>query len=197
MGAGASVEGDAPKPKFIYLPVVGRGEQIRLLAAEHGIDYETVLPAGFGGEYNWAEQAPHGTLPALETTEGFALGDSAAIVEYILEKTPDGPLTPKDTKSKCLAKDAWNFCNDYYGFFLSPMHDVIMNHVGHRVITNLHAIDQTQLRPENPFPRRPSRTGARAATRTPGRTPSTRSTLTSSASSRRCTRSAWADSRRS
>ena len=33
-----------------YLPVVGRGEQIRLLAAEHGIDYETVLPAGFGGE---------------------------------------------------------------------------------------------------------------------------------------------------
>ena len=128
MGAGASVEGDAPKPKFIYLPVVGRGEQIRLLAAEHGIDYETVLPAGFGGEYNWAEQAPHGTLPALETTEGFALGDSAAIVEYILEKTPDGPLTPKDTKSKCLAKDAWNFCNDYYAFFLSPMHDVIMNH---------------------------------------------------------------------
>ena len=50
MGAGASVEGDAPKPKFIYLPVVGRGEQIRLLAAEHGLDYETVLPAGFGGE---------------------------------------------------------------------------------------------------------------------------------------------------
>lgn len=174
MGAGASVEGDAPKPKFIYLPVVGRGEQIRLLAAEHGIDYETVLPAGFGGEYNWAEQAPHGTLPALETTEGFALGDSAAIVEYILEKTPEGPLTPKDTKSKCLAKDAWNFCNDYYGYFLSPMHDVIMNHVGHRVTTNLHAIDQTQLRPENPFPRRPSRTGARAATRTPGRAPSTR-----------------------
>ena len=42
MGAGASVEGDAPKPKFIYLPMVGRGEQIRLLAAEHGIDYETV-----------------------------------------------------------------------------------------------------------------------------------------------------------
>ena len=46
-----------------YLPVVGRGEQIRLLAAEHDIDYETVLPAGFGGEYNWAEQAPHGTVP--------------------------------------------------------------------------------------------------------------------------------------
>ena len=128
MGAGASVEGDAPKPKFIYLPVVGRGEQIRLLAAEHDIAYETVLPAGFGGEYNWAEQAPHGTVPVLETTEGFAIGDSAAIVDYILEKTPEGPLAPKDTKARCLAKDAWNFCNDYYSFFLSPMHDVIMNH---------------------------------------------------------------------
>ena len=111
-----------------YLPVVGRGEQIRLLAAEHDIDYETVLPAGFGGEYNWAEQAPHGTVPVLETTEGFAIGDSAAIVDYILEKTPEGPLAPKDTKARCLAKDAWNFCNDYYAFFLSPSHDVIMNH---------------------------------------------------------------------
>ena len=50
------------------------------------------------------------------------------VVDYILEKTPDGPLTPKDTKARCLAKDAWNFCNDYYGFFLSPMHDTIMNH---------------------------------------------------------------------
>ena len=128
MGAGASVEGDAPKPKFIYLPMVGRGEQIRLLAAEHGIDYETVKTVFEGGEYNWAEQAPHGTVPVLETTEGFAIGDSAAIVDYILEKTPDGPLTPKDTKSRCLAKDAWNFCNDYYSFFLSPMHDVIMKH---------------------------------------------------------------------
>ena len=80
------------------------------------------------GEYNWAEQAPHGTVPVLETTEGFAIGDSAAIVDYILEKTPEGPLTPKDTKARCLAKDAWNFCNDYYAFFLSPYHDVIMNH---------------------------------------------------------------------
>ena len=158
--------------------------------------YRSSLVDVHAGEYNWAEQAPHGTLPALETTEGFALGDSAAIVEYILEKTPDGPLTPKDTKSKCLAKDAWNFCNDYYGFFLSPMHDVIMNHVGHRVITNIHAIDQTQLRPENPFPRRPNRTGARAATRTRVPRPSTRSTLLSSASSRRCTLRGWADWRR-
>lgn len=90
--------------------------------------YRSSLVDVHAGEYNWAEQAPHGTVPVLETTEGFAIGDSAAIVDYILEKTPDGPLTPKDTKSRCLAKDAWNFCNDYYAFFLSPSHDVIMNH---------------------------------------------------------------------
>ena len=34
------------KVRFIYLPVVGRGEQIHLLAAEHGLEYETVLPKG-------------------------------------------------------------------------------------------------------------------------------------------------------
>ena len=89
MGAGARSRA-TPKPKFIYLPVVGRGEQIRLLAAEHGIDYETVPPAAPGGECNWAEQAPHGTLPVLETTEGFALGDSAAIIDYILRRRPTG-----------------------------------------------------------------------------------------------------------
>ena len=33
------------KPKFVYLPVVGRGEQIHLLCAEHGVDYDFVLPA--------------------------------------------------------------------------------------------------------------------------------------------------------
>lgn len=128
MGAGASVEGEAPaKPKFMYLPVVGRGEQIILLAAEHGIEYDFVPPAGFGGDYNWAESAPHGTLPALEA-DGLQLGDSGAIIEYMLEKTPEGPLAPKDTKTKVLARDTWAFCNDYYGHFLSPMHDTIMNH---------------------------------------------------------------------
>eukprot|EP00942_MAST-04A_sp_MAST-4A-sp1_P010240 g10240.t1 len=118
------------KPKFVYLPVVGRGEQIHLLCAEHGVDYDFVLPAGFGGEYIWAETAPHGTLPVWETTEepGLTLSDSAAIIDYILEKTPEGPFTPKDMRSKLLARDTWMFCQDYYNHFLSPMHDTIMGH---------------------------------------------------------------------
>jgi glutathione S-transferase len=118
------------KARFIYLPVVGRGEQIHLLAAEHGLEYETVLPKGFGGEYVWSESAPHGTLPVWETTEadGLTLSDSAAIIDYILEKTPDGPLAPKDMRSRVLARDTWMFCQDYYNHFLSPMHDTIMNH---------------------------------------------------------------------
>ena len=157
-----------------------------------------MLPAGFdGGEYNWAEQAPHGTL-GFGDDGGlrFAIGDSAAIVDYILEKTPDGPLTPKDTKSRCLAKDAWNFCNDYYGFFLSPMHDVIMNHVG-RTGENQPPRHRPDTIDPNPFPRRPSRTGVRAATPIPERTPSTRRMVPLCRSSRRCMLSAWAAWRRS
>ena len=55
----------------------------------------------------------------METTEGFALGDSAAIIDYILEKTPEGPLAPKDAKTKFLAKDVWSFCNDYYSYVIA------------------------------------------------------------------------------
>jgi glutathione S-transferase len=129
LSAGAE-EQDEKKAKFVYLPVVGRGEQIHLLAAEHGLEYETVLPQGFGGEYVWSESAPHGTLPVWETTEaeGLTLSDSAAIIDYILEKTPDGPFVPKDMRARVLARDTWMFCQDYYNHFLSPMHDTIMNH---------------------------------------------------------------------
>ncbi|GMH66448.1 hypothetical protein TL16_g04432 [Triparma laevis f. inornata] len=101
-----------------------------LLAAEHGYEFEFVPPAGFGGEYVWAEKAVHGTLPSLETTEedGLVLSDSGSIIAYILEKTPDGPANPKDMRSRVLARDTWQFCHDYYNHFLSPMHDTIMNH---------------------------------------------------------------------
>ncbi|GMH84577.1 hypothetical protein TrVE_jg1468 [Triparma verrucosa] len=117
------------KPKFVYLPVVGRGEQIHLLLAEHGMEVDFVLPAGFGGEYVWQEQAVHGTLPSFETNDnGLVLSDSGTIIEYILEKTPDGPCRPKDMKSRLLARDTWSFCQDYYNHFVSPMHDTIMNH---------------------------------------------------------------------
>jgi glutathione S-transferase len=118
-------------PKFVYLPVVGRGEQIHLLAAEHGFAFEFVKPKGFGGEYVWQESAPHGTVPVFECAgedAGLILSDSAAIIDYILEKTPEGPFTPKDARSRVLARDTWMFCQDYYNHFLSPMHDSIMGH---------------------------------------------------------------------
>ncbi|GMH59049.1 hypothetical protein TrRE_jg9443 [Triparma retinervis] len=118
------------KPKFIYLPVVGRGEQIHLLLAEHAMEVDFVLPAGFGGEYVWADQAAHGTLPSFETIEEdkMVLSDSSSIIDYILEKTPSGPATPKTMKARLLARDYWAFVQDYYNHFLSPMHDTIMNH---------------------------------------------------------------------
>ena len=60
--------------------------------------------------------------------DGLNISDSAAIIDYILEKTPDGPFTPKDMRSRILARDTWMFCQDYYNHFLSPMHDSIMGH---------------------------------------------------------------------
>ena len=56
------------------------------------------------------------------------LSDSSSIIDYILEKTPSGPATPKTMKARLLARDYWAFVQDYYNHFLSPMHDTIMNH---------------------------------------------------------------------
>ena len=76
-----------------YLPVIGRGEQINIICAMHGI--KANYPAPKAGDFNKDTDAPFGTIPWMKDhSNGLELNESMAIVQYLVTKYP-GPLTPK------------------------------------------------------------------------------------------------------
>jgi len=109
-------------------PIIGRGEQLELIMAEHGISYKFRNCKGFGGDFDRQTESAHGTFPWLDLKdEGFQLSDTSAMVQYLVKKYP-GPATPRNLKEEVLAADQWAWCQDYYSFFLSPYHDTILSH---------------------------------------------------------------------
>jgi len=114
MGTGSSTMATVD---FAYMPVIGRGEQVRLLCAENGVDVNETWTAELD-----KSKLPFGTVPYLKDGS-VELNDSMAIVQYIVTKYP-GPATPTSTETAALALDMWAWCQDYYGFVLSPYHDI-------------------------------------------------------------------------
>jgi glutathione S-transferase len=55
---------------------------------------------------------PRGRVPAI-LDDGFALWESAAIVEYIEERYPDKPLLPKDVKARATVRRMINEADNY------------------------------------------------------------------------------------
>jgi len=113
--------------EMCYFPVVGRGEQIRLICSEHGVTLKEIPPIGFGGDtFNYAQMTPNGHLPWMK--DGMlVLNDSASIIQYLIEKYP-GPFTPKTFDVKVKAFAAWSWCQDYFSYVLSPLHDMALQH---------------------------------------------------------------------
>jgi len=108
--------------------VIGRGEQLELIMAEHGISYNFRNCVGFGGDFVKNDESATGSFPWLDVKdEGFKLTDTTAMVQYLVQKYP-GPATPRNLKEEVMALDAWAWCQDYYSFFLSPYHDTILSH---------------------------------------------------------------------
>jgi len=112
--------------EFCYFPVVGRGEQVRLICAEHGITLKEIAPVGFGGDTFKHGETPNGHFPWMKDGK-LVLNDSNVIVQYLIEKYP-GPLTPTTFDEKMKALAAWSWCQDYYSFVLSPLHDMALKH---------------------------------------------------------------------
>lgn len=106
-----------PTVDFAYKPIIGRGEQVRLICAENGVEVNEIWHAAFD-----ASKLPFGTLPYLKDGS-MELNDSMAIVQYIVAKYP-GPASPTSTETAALAGDMWAWCQDYYSFVLSPYHDI-------------------------------------------------------------------------
>nr|WP_298686879.1 glutathione S-transferase family protein [uncultured Dongia sp.] len=55
---------------------------------------------------------PRGRVPAL-VDDGFALWESAAIIEYLEERYPEKPLLPKETKARATVRRMVNEADNY------------------------------------------------------------------------------------
>ena len=111
-----------------YLPVIGRGEQINIICAMHGIKVNSLMSNPMGEDFNKDTQAPFGTIPWMKDhSNGIELNDSMAIVQYLVTKY-EGPLTPQTSEEAAIMGMYWAWCQDYYSFVLSPFHDIITGH---------------------------------------------------------------------
>tara|TARA_B100000768_G_scaffold5407_1_gene6461 strand:- start:115 stop:828 length:714 start_codon:yes stop_codon:yes gene_type:complete len=111
-----------------YIPIVGRGLQINIICALHGIEAKFMMSKPMGDDFDKNTEAPFGTIPWLKDhSNGIELNDSLAIVQYLITKYP-GPLTPTSTENAALSAMYWSWAQDYYSFVLSPFHDIITGH---------------------------------------------------------------------
>ena len=111
-----------------YFPVIGRGEQIRLVCAMHGISTSELASTPLGEDFDKDKEAPFGTVPWMKDhSNGLELNESLAIVQYLVSKY-EGPLTPKSVEDAAMTAMYWGWAQDYYSFVLSPMHDIITGH---------------------------------------------------------------------
>ena len=117
-----------PEIDLAYLPIIGRGEQINIICRMHGIKVNMLMSKPMGDDFDKDIEAPFGTVPWMKDhSNGLILNDSMAIVQYLVTKYP-GPLTPKNVDNSALVSMYWAWCQDYYSFVLSPLHDIITGH---------------------------------------------------------------------
>ena len=101
-----------------YLPIVGRGEQINVICAMHGIKVNLKMSKPMGEDFDKDTEAPFGTVPWMrDHSNGLELNDSMAIVQYLVAKY-EGPLTPKSADHAATIGNYWAWCQDYYSFVL-------------------------------------------------------------------------------
>ena len=111
--------------ELAYFPIIGRGEQILILCAEHGIDVKFLSAKPFGDDFDKDTQAQFGTLPWMrDKTTDLILNDSFAIIQYLVNRY-DGPAKPRSEIGFAKANNMWAWVQDYYSFVLSPFHDII------------------------------------------------------------------------
>ena len=77
--------------------------RVRIVLAEKGLEYETVV-IDLDDRPAWIyEKNPLGRVPVLEE-DAFVLSESAVIDEYLEERYPDPPLWPADPGERALAR---------------------------------------------------------------------------------------------
>jgi Glutathione S-transferase len=78
------------KIELAYFPIIGRGQQILILCAEHSIEVKFLIAKPFGDEFDKDTQSPFGTIPWMkDSSNGLTLNDSIAIIQYLVNRYDD------------------------------------------------------------------------------------------------------------
>lgn len=90
------------------VPVATYCAKLRVMMRHKGISWtELPPPSGYGSDA-YRAIVPSGNLPAM-IHDGFQLGDSEAIAEYLNEAFPDVPMLPKELQPRAKAREKGRF----------------------------------------------------------------------------------------
>ena len=85
------------------LAISSYGCKTRILLRHKGLEWTSLAPPNGYGSPAYCKIVPSGTIPAL-VHDGFTLGESDAIAEYLNELAPEPAMLPKPIKDRAVAR---------------------------------------------------------------------------------------------
>ena len=85
------------------LAISSYGCKTRILLRHKGLEWTSLAPPDGYGSPAYCKIVPSGTIPAL-VHDGFTLGESDAIAEYLNELTPEPAMLPEAIKDRAMAR---------------------------------------------------------------------------------------------
>ena len=90
------------------LPISSYGCKIRIILRHKNLNWKSVAPPDGYGSRAYCQIISAGTIPALDDN-GFKLGESEAIAEYLDEIAPTPTMLPNDIKGRAVARSLSRF----------------------------------------------------------------------------------------
>ena len=90
------------------LPISSYGCKIRIVLRHKNLNWKSVAPPDGYGSRAFCKIIPAGTIPTLDDN-GFRLGESEAIAEYLDEIAPTPTMLPNEIKDRAIARSLSRF----------------------------------------------------------------------------------------
>lgn len=90
------------------IPVSSYGCKIRIVLTHKKLEWQTVPPPDGYGSPAYCAISPAGTIPAIDQ-DGFVLGDSEAIAEYLEESVQEPAMLPINKRERARAREISRF----------------------------------------------------------------------------------------
>ena len=108
------------------LAISSYGCKTRILLRHKGLEWASLAPPDGYGSPAYCKIVPSGTIPAL-VHDGFTLGESDAIAEYLNELAPEPAMLPEAMKERAIARALSRF----HDTRIEPLLRAYFGQVGH------------------------------------------------------------------